>query len=109
MWCIRSYIFGAGDDDTDPEKGGVPVLQPLVSEDALIRMEQLVSDAVEKGARLITGGKRANRAGFFLEPTILADVTSNMNLSCSEIFGPILAVQSFEAVDDAFTAANDSE
>ena len=68
----------------------------MVSEDALKRLLQLISDAVEKGARLVCGGNRVNKAGFFLEPTILAEVTDAMDLSCTEIFGPILAVRSFD-------------
>ena len=88
-----AYTFGSGDADKAP---GATILQPVVSEDALKRLLQLISDAVEKGARLVCGGNRVNKAGFFLEPTILAEVTDAMDLSCTEIFGPILAVRSFD-------------
>lgn len=103
----KSYVFGAGRDDKN--SAGAPILQPLVSEDAVKRMQQMISDAVEKGARIVTGGQPGNRAGFFLEPTILADVNPSMDLCCTEIFGPILAVQQFETIDTAFECANNSE
>ena len=53
--------------------------------------------------------RQVDRPGFFLEPTVLADVSDAMECQSAEIFGPILPVRSFESDDEAFDAANDSE
>lgn len=99
------YGFGAGSDEiTNPD-----TLQPVVSEEALARLLGLVKDATEKGARVVHGGGKVDRPGYFLEPTILADVDPTMACGCTEIFGPILPVQSFKTADEAFAAANKSE
>ena len=56
------------------------------------QIEHLVNDAVEKGARLITGGKRHELGGNYFLPTILADVTDQMEIFHSEIFGPVASI-----------------
>jgi len=98
----KGYVHGSGADDG-------AVLQPVCSQQSLDRLVGYVDDAVAKGARKICGGAKADREGFFLEATILADTTKDMKCSCEEIFGPILTVQPFETADEAFTKANDSD
>jgi len=100
----KAYVFGSGDDSKTPE-----MLQPVVSEQSLERLLSYVADATSKCARLIHGGKRVDRAGFFMEPTILADATDDMKCSCEEIFGPILSVRPFKTADEAFATANNTE
>ena len=56
------------------------------------QIEHLVNDAIEKGARLITGGKRHELGGNYFLPTILADVTDKMEIFHSEIFGPVVSI-----------------
>ena len=99
------YDYGSGDDHAP--KG--EVLQPLCSSAALGRMLDLVADAIAKGARIVSGGKRVERAGHFLEPTIIADVADAMSCQSSEIFGPIMAVRAFANEDEAFKIANSTE
>ena len=121
----KAYITGAGDD----EAANPACLQPVVSAASLDRLvgasgggtqtfaasltadptAALVQDAKAQGARVVAGGGRVDKPGFFLEPTILADVTKGMKLSACEIFGPILPVAPFDTADAAFAAANDSE
>ena len=100
-----AYAFGSGDDHAPKED----VLQPVATEESLARLLALVEDAKAKGARVLNGGARVDRPGFFLEPTVLADVSDAMECQSAEIFGPILPVRSFESDDEAFDAANDSE
>lgn len=101
----NAYVFGSGAD----HEGKDEVLQPVVSEESLARLAGYVSDARAKGARVLCGGERVARAGFFMQPTIVADVTDEMQLQQEEIFGPILPVRSFDSVDEAFKLANASE
>src|ERR1700760_3784408 len=71
-----------------------------------------ISEYVEKGkteGRLLNGGGKAGDTGFFLEPTVIADVASDSTIAQEEIFGPVLAVIKAENFDDALRIANDSE
>lgn len=71
-----------------------------------------IAGAIEEGARLVTGGKAATGPGldegFFIEPTIFADVDNRSELAQEEIFGPVLAVIPFETEDDAIAIANET-
>jgi NAD-dependent aldehyde dehydrogenases len=82
---------------------------PMVSE----RQMNIVLGYIEKGqaegARLVTGGKRIDREGFYLEPTVFADVRDDMAIAREEIFGPVMAVLDFEDEDDVMARANDTE
>ncbi|WP_419908858.1 NAD-dependent succinate-semialdehyde dehydrogenase [Hoeflea sp.] len=79
---------------------------PLIEERALEKVERLVADALEKGARLITGGKRHSLGGTFYEPTVLCDVTTEMAIAHEEVFGPVAAIMRFEREADAIALAN---
>ena len=81
---------------------------PLVDEASLEQMEAFVRDAVEKGATVVTGGAAINRAGFFFEPTVLADVTRDMRVAREEVFGPVAPVFTREDEEQAVTLANDT-
>ena len=86
------------------------VLQgPLIDEPAILKVEQHVSDAVGKGARVITGGKKHALGGRFYEPTVLSDVSSNMTIMHEETFGPVAAVVKFETEEEVIAAANDTD
>jgi succinate-semialdehyde dehydrogenase / glutarate-semialdehyde dehydrogenase len=84
-------------------------LGPLIDEDQRSKVEQLVSDATAKGARAIVGGSRVDGAGYFYEPTVLADVPADARVLKEEIFGPVAPVASFDSEEDAIAAANDTE
>ncbi|MCC3651423.1 aldehyde dehydrogenase family protein [Streptomyces sp. S07_1.15] len=79
---------------------------PLVSEDAAKRVESWVGEAVDAGATLLTGGERD---GATYAPTVLTDVPSDVQVSCEEVFGPVLTVTRAEDEAAAFAAANDSQ
>lgn len=82
---------------------------PLVNAVTRDKVEALVKDALDKGARLLTGGKRPQGAGFFYPPTVLTAVTANADLVREEIFGPVAAIQVFRTEDEMIEQANASE
>ncbi|SMX46526.1 betaine-aldehyde dehydrogenase [Actibacterium lipolyticum] len=81
---------------------------PMVSQRQLEIVEGYIAKGVEEGARLVSGGNRVQRDGFFLEPTVFADVTDGMTIAREEIFGPVMAVLDFEDEDEVITRANDT-
>ncbi|MCM2371171.1 aldehyde dehydrogenase family protein [Aporhodopirellula aestuarii] len=84
---------------------------PVLTARARDRMLSLIKSAQENGASVVCGGKapEPKMRGFYLEPTILRDVRRDMELSCDEIFGPILPVIPFNDDDDEIALANDTE
>ena len=81
---------------------------PLAHARRLDDMAALVGDALDHGARLLCGGQRAERPGFFFEPTVLADVPGTSRLAHTEPFGPIATIDAFDTLDEAIARANDS-
>ena len=81
---------------------------PMVSERQLEIVQDYIAKGQEEGARLVTGGKRIDRDGYFLEPTVFADVTDDMVIAREEIFGPVMAVLGFDDEDEVITRANDT-
>jgi succinate-semialdehyde dehydrogenase/glutarate-semialdehyde dehydrogenase len=82
---------------------------PLIDTAAVEKVEEHISDAVSKGARVLTGGKRHTLGGTFFEPTVLADVTSAMAVAREETFGPVAPLFRFKTEEDAVHMANDTE
>ena len=82
---------------------------PLIDEPAIAKVEQLVQDAVSKGARVVTGGQRHELGGTWFQPTILADVTPAMAVAKEEIFGPVAPLFRFKTEAEAVHMANDTE
>ena len=82
---------------------------PLVNSDAVEKVDDLVRDAVGRGAKALSGGSRPDRAGWFYEPTVLVDVPPDAELLREEIFGPVAPVVSFSTEQEAIEAANDTE
>src|SRR5207245_9144842 len=68
-----------------------------------------VADAVKKGAKVVTGGKRAAQGGSCFEPTVLTDVTTDMVITKEETFGPVAPLYRFKSEDEAIKMANDTE
>ncbi|KAF1852389.1 hypothetical protein Lal_00037119 [Lupinus albus] len=79
---------------------------PLANPRRLASMQRLVSDAIEKGARLTTGGKRIGDSGLFWEPTVLVDVPESALIMNEEPFGPVATICRFSQLEDAIAAAN---
>ena len=98
----KSLVIGPGLDK------GVQ-LGPLIDQQAIDKVEQHVQDAVAKGARLMTGGKRHALGGTFYEPTVLAGVKKGMLITEEETFGPVAAVIPFTSESEVIQMANDSQ
>lgn len=79
---------------------------PLANPRQLAKMEELVADAVEKGARVLIGGEALSREGFFFQPTVLADVPLNARVMHEEPFGPIAVLMPFDELADGLKEAN---
>jgi succinate-semialdehyde dehydrogenase/glutarate-semialdehyde dehydrogenase len=82
---------------------------PLIDQCAVDKVEELIADAREKGARIVCGGQRHALGQTFFEPTILADVTREMRVAREEIFGPVAPLLRFQTEEDAIRMANDTE
>jgi succinate-semialdehyde dehydrogenase/glutarate-semialdehyde dehydrogenase len=93
---------GRGTED-DVEVG------PLIDDKQRSKVAELVEDAVGRGARAIVGGHQRDGAGYFFDPTVLADVPQDAMLLKEEIFGPVAPVKGFDDEDEAIAAANDTE
>src|SRR5438132_13451819 len=86
------------------------VLQgPLIDKAAVEKVEEHIQDAVSKGARVLTGGKRHSLGGTFFEPTVLADVPVDAKVTREETFGPLAPLFRFETDEEAIRLANDTE
>jgi len=82
---------------------------PLITDRARQNVLGFVGSAVAAGAGIVCGGKAAKGPGYFMEPTILRDVRTNMKVSCEEIFGPVLPIIKYTDADDEIALANDTE
>lgn len=80
----------------------------MTNERQLQIVEEHVNDARQRGARVLTGGNRLSREGFFYEPTVLTNVDHDMKIMRDETFGPVLPVMTFKTDDEAVKLANDS-
>jgi succinate-semialdehyde dehydrogenase / glutarate-semialdehyde dehydrogenase len=99
---MRSLRLGRGTEQ-DVDVG------PLIDENQRGKVEDLVEDAIGKGATALVGGSRVDGTGYFFEPTVLADVPREARLLKEEIFGPVAPVTSFDSEEEAVAAANDTE
>jgi succinate-semialdehyde dehydrogenase / glutarate-semialdehyde dehydrogenase len=82
---------------------------PLITPEALAKVEELVADAIAKGARALLGGARHSLGGNFYEPTVLIDVPSDARLLGEEVFGPVAPLIRFETEEEAIELANAGE
>ena len=82
---------------------------PMVSGRQRDIVEGYIAKGLDEGARLVYGGKRVDRDGFYLEPTVFADVTDDMTIAREEIFGPVLSVLDFDTEEEVLARANDTE
>ena len=82
---------------------------PLIDLNAVLKVEEQIQDACDKGAVLLSGGQRAGGDGFFFQPTILGNVTKDMKIATEETFGPVAPLFVFTEEDEGVRMANDSE
>ncbi|MEV6258802.1 NAD-dependent succinate-semialdehyde dehydrogenase [Nocardia sp. NPDC051911] len=84
-------------------------LGPLINDAAVTTVERLVTDAVERGATVRTGGKRIDGPGYFYPPTVIDDVPLSAAILREEIFGPVAPIVRFDDLDEVIAQANDTE
>lgn len=82
---------------------------PLVSENQLNSVMGMIQAGIDEGATLLVGGKRVDRTGYFVEPTIFGDCNNQMTIVQEEIFGPVLVAQRFTTDEQAVELANDNQ
>ncbi|QOT80163.1 NADP-dependent succinate-semialdehyde dehydrogenase [Cupriavidus basilensis] len=100
--AVRALKVGNGMED------GVRI-GPLIDAKAVTKVEEHITDAISKGARVLQGGKRHALGQSFFEPTVLADVTPGMLVAREETFGPLAPLFRFETEDEVVAMANDTE
>ena len=99
---VASMKIGRGTED------GVQI-GPLIDDKAVAKTGELVADAVSRGATVRTGGSAIAGEGSFFEPTVVTEVAAGSDILREEIFGPVLAIATFEDEDEAVRLANDTE
>ena len=98
----KSLKIGPGiEKDTD--------LTPVISENQLQKVEGYARSGIQEGAEAAHGGKRVERDGYFMEPTILNNVKQDMTVAREEIFGPVLSILEYEDQEEAIKIANDTD
>jgi aldehyde dehydrogenase (NAD+) len=110
--CYDQFVAGSverakkrvvGDPfDPNTEQG------PQVDRDQFDKVMSYIDWGKEEGARLLTGGRRVGDCGFFVEPTVFADVRDDMKIAREEIFGPVMSIIKFKDVNDVIRRANDT-
>ena len=102
--CARldTAIIG---DPMDPET----TFGPMVSAAQMEIVKGFIAKGEAEGARLVYGGKQLDQEGFYLQPTVFADVTDDMTIAREEIFGPVMSVLSFTFEEEVLARANDTE
>ena len=104
LFAEKLAALPVGDPMDDATKVG-----PLATESGREDVEELVQDAVDKGARVVTGGQRPDRPGWYYPPTLVADLTPDMRMYREEVFGPVAGLFRVPDLDAAIALANDSE
>ncbi len=95
----------------DPNKEGDHI-GPVISETQFNKIQGLIQKGIDEGAKLVAGGPGKPEGlsdGYYVKPTVFADVNNNMDIARTEIFGPVLSVIPFETEDEAIQIANDTD
>jgi acyl-CoA reductase-like NAD-dependent aldehyde dehydrogenase len=99
---VKGFAIGEPTDEAT-------YIGPLTRAAQVAVLEKQVADAVQKGAKLLAGGKRMQKPGNWFEPTVLSDVTHQMAVMRDESFGPIIGIQKVRGADEAVALMNDTE
>lgn len=97
---VKKYKVGSGFEDVD--------MGPMVSESQRSHVVNQIEEARRKGAKVLYGGEKIERDGFFMQPTIVTNVTEKHDIMTSETFGPVICIQKVRNADEAIEKANDS-
>jgi aldehyde dehydrogenase (NAD+) len=103
--AMRAFTVG---DPADPNV----MVGPMVSQKQYERVESYIRKGIEEGAEVLVGGEghpKGLEAGYYVKPTVFANVTNDMTIAQEEIFGPVLSVIAYDSEDEAISIANDSK
>jgi NAD-dependent aldehyde dehydrogenases len=95
----------------DPNKEGDHI-GPVISENQFNKIQSLIKKGIDEGANLVAGGPgkpEGLKDGYYVKPTVFADVNNSMEIARTEIFGPVLSVIPFETEEEAIKIANDTD
>ena len=95
----------------DPNKEGEHI-GPVISETQFNKIQGLIQKGIDEGAKLVSGGPGKPdglKEGYYVKPTVFADVNNSMNIARTEIFGPVLSVIPFDTEEEAIEIANDTD
>ncbi|RPI03821.1 MAG: aldehyde dehydrogenase [Calditrichaeota bacterium] len=98
---IKTLVVG---DPLDP----TTQVGPMSTLAQLVKVQAQIDDAVKRGARLLCGGRRLDRCGYYMPPTLLSNVDHSMSIMTEETFGPVIPIMTVDSLDDAIHLANDS-
>lgn len=84
-------------------------LGPMINEQGVQKVEALLKDAVSKGAKILTGGKRVKNGSLLFEPTLITNANHNMELSQTEVFGPVAVIYEVDGINEALTLGNQTQ
>ncbi len=101
--AVKEQLRVGSGFDADVNQG------PLIDMNAVMKVEDQIKDACDKGATVLAGGKRSSAGGYFFEPTILMNVTKEMKIATEETFGPVAPLFVFRDEEEGVAMANDSE
>ncbi|WP_144901062.1 aldehyde dehydrogenase family protein [Halobellus captivus] len=99
--AVESITLGPGVENPD--------LGPVISADAVEQIDSYVQSAVQSGATALTGGQAVDREGNFYEPTVIEGAADDAEISCEEVFGPVINLYSFSDEEEVIRRANDTE
>lgn len=99
---VNEFTVGNGFDSAT-------TIGPLITQQAVAKVDSLVADAAAKGATITTGGKVASAGNHFYQPTVLTNLSADMRIAKEEIFGPVAPVFKFSTEEEAIAMANDTE
>jgi aldehyde dehydrogenase (NAD+) len=109
---VKEIAKAAAEAHTVGDPTGNAAMGPVVSETQFDKIQGLIRKGIEEGATLVTGGPGRPEGldkGYYVKPTVFADVTSDMTIAKEEIFGPVLAILGYGSEEEALTVANDTE
>lgn len=106
---FRERLVNAANDLSTGPGAENPDLGPLISGDALEKVEQYVDEAMNEGVKALTGGTAPGSSGHFYNPTVIEGAADDAPISCEEVFGPVINLYSFAEEEEAIRRANDTE
>ena len=112
MQAVVDFARTAAEATTVGDPNGNAQMGPLVSEAQWKKVQGLIQKGLEEGATLVAGGMgkpEGLERGYYVKPTVFANVTNDMTIAREEIFGPVLSILGYDAIDEAIEIANDTE